>query len=109
MLPTYTGLNRAGFDARKPAMPFLMPAPPYLFLRVDSLYIARIVYFSIIPNDHRLICAWPSVPTIRDSIVVGAIDGLTENDVPPKWRHTRSVGQSVAGRAPGVVRSKWRE
>jgi hypothetical protein len=26
---------------------------------------------------------------------------LTENGVPPKWRHTRSVGQSIAGRAPG--------
>jgi hypothetical protein len=26
---------------------------------------------------------------------------LTENGVPPKWRHTRSVGQSIAGHAPG--------
>ena len=26
---------------------------------------------------------------------------LTGHDVPPKWRHTCSVGQSVAGRAPG--------
>jgi hypothetical protein len=26
---------------------------------------------------------------------------VTENGVPPKWRHTRSVGQSIAGRAPG--------
>ena len=52
---------------------------------------------------------------------------LTENSVPPKWKHmsvrvlltengvppsgntVAVVGQSVAGRAPGVVRSKWRE
>jgi hypothetical protein len=26
---------------------------------------------------------------------------LTENGVPPKWRHRRSVGQSITGRAPG--------
>ena len=26
---------------------------------------------------------------------------VTENDVPPKWRHTRSLGQSVPGRTPG--------
>jgi hypothetical protein len=26
---------------------------------------------------------------------------VTENGVPPRWRHTRSVGQSIAGRAPG--------
>jgi hypothetical protein len=26
---------------------------------------------------------------------------VTENGVPPKWRHTRSVGQRVAGRTPG--------
>jgi hypothetical protein len=26
---------------------------------------------------------------------------MTENGVPPKWRHTRSVGQSIAGRARG--------
>ena len=33
---------------------------------------------------------------------------LAEHDDLPKWSHTRSVGQSVAGRAPGtwVVRSK---
>ena len=29
-----------------------------------------------------------------------AIAALTEHDVAPKWRHTRSVGQSVAGGAP---------
>jgi hypothetical protein len=26
---------------------------------------------------------------------------MTEIGVQPKWRHTRSVGQSIAGRAPG--------
>ena len=26
---------------------------------------------------------------------------MTENEVLPRWRHTRSVGQRVAGRAPG--------
>jgi hypothetical protein len=26
---------------------------------------------------------------------------VTKNGVPPKWRHTRSVGQSIAGRVPG--------
>ena len=25
---------------------------------------------------------------------------VTDNDVLPRWRHTRSFGQSVAGRAP---------
>jgi hypothetical protein len=26
---------------------------------------------------------------------------VTKIGVPPKWRHTRSVDQSIAGRAPG--------
>ena len=34
---------------------------------------------------------------------------LTENGVPPSGNTRAVVGQSVAGRAPGVVRSKWRE
>lgn len=71
MLPTY---NELKFDARKQAIPFLTPAPPFLFRRrADSLYMVPIVYLSIISDDHdhRLICAWPSVLTIRDSIAVG--------------------------------------
>jgi hypothetical protein len=32
----------------------------------------------------------------RDSLHV-----LTETGVTPKWRHTRSIGQSIAGRAFG--------
>ncbi len=36
------------------------------------------------------------VTIVEISTLVG-----TEHDLPPKWRHTRSVGQSVAGRAPG--------
>ena len=40
----------------------------------------------------------------------GRLEGhVTENGVPPSG-NTRAVGgQSVAGRVPGVVRSKWRE
>ena len=34
---------------------------------------------------------------------------VTENGVPPSGNTRRVVGQSVAGRAPDVVRSKWRE
>ena len=34
---------------------------------------------------------------------------LTENGVPPSGNTRAVVSQSVAGRAPGVVRSKWRE
>ena len=26
---------------------------------------------------------------------------MTESGVPPTWKHMRSVGQSVSGRAPG--------
>ena len=33
---------------------------------------------------------------------------LTENGVPPSGNTRAVVGQSVAGCAPGVVRSKWR-
>jgi hypothetical protein len=29
------------------------------------------------------------------------LGSVTKNGIPPKWRHTRSVGQSIAGRAPG--------
>ena len=34
---------------------------------------------------------------------------LTENGVPPSGNTRAVVSQSVAGRAPGVVGSKWRE
>ena len=34
---------------------------------------------------------------------------LTENGVPPSGNTHAVVGQSIAGCAPGVVRSKWRE
>ena len=34
---------------------------------------------------------------------------VTENGVPPSGNTRAVVGQGVAGRAPGVVRSKWRE
>ena len=34
---------------------------------------------------------------------------LTENGVPPSGNTRAVVGQGAAGRAPGVVRSKWRE
>ena len=44
-----------------------------------------------------------SIPLLEDK-TASVRDG-----VPPEWRPTRSVGQPVAGRAPGVVRSKWRE
>ena len=41
--------------------------------------------------------------------VVVFLDSLmTENGVPPSGNTRAVVGQSVAGRAPGVVRSKWR-
>ena len=36
-------------------------------------------------------------------------ENVTENGVPPSGNTRAVVGQSVAGRAPGVVRSKWRE
>ena len=76
MLPTYNELKCSGFDARKHTIPFLIPAPPYLFHHADPSYTVLVVYFSIIPNDHRLICAWPSVLMIRDLIMVEAIDQL---------------------------------
>ena len=34
---------------------------------------------------------------------------MSENGVPPSGNTRAAVGQSVAGRALGVVRSKWRE
>ena len=34
---------------------------------------------------------------------------VTENGVPPSGNTRAVVGQNVPGRAPGVVRSKWRE
>ena len=34
---------------------------------------------------------------------------VTENGVPPSGNTRAVVSQSVAGRAPGVVGSKWRE
>ena len=37
------------------------------------------------------------------------LDFLTENGVPPSGNTRAVVSQSVAGRAPGVVGSKWRE
>ena len=38
---------------------------------------------------------------LRVSSLLPLLPKVTEHDVPPKWRHTRSVGQSVARRAPG--------
>ena len=47
---------------------------------------------------------------IKMGLVVGRVGGgVTENGVPPSGSTRTVVGQSVAGRAPGVVRSKWRE
>ena len=40
--------------------------------------------------------------------VLHSLVSLTENGVPPSGNTRAVVGHSVSGRAPGVVRSKWR-
>ena len=44
-----------------------------------------------------------------DAGLNGCKCNLTENGVPPSGNTRAVVGQGVAGHAPGVVRSKWRE
>ena len=62
------------------------------------------------PLCRELFVVLHAVQVLQRSIVgrVGG-GGVTENGVPPSGSTRTVVGQSVAGRAPGVVRSKWRE
>ena len=45
----------------------------------------------------------------RNRIQTGNVVNLPENGVPPSGNARAVVDQRVAGRAPGVVRTKWRE